>query len=143
MNASRSRRGAVFRRGVARVGLLLVAALVAGCASGPLHVANETDTAIGVYVDGRWIGTYAPGASGDASVSGAGRPQTLEVRSPTGAVLLSLQINDDQLAAGAAGGYGNGASVGLPCGVVTVLIGQPGATEALAPAASVEPGPCP
>ena len=122
----------------------LVASVVVGCApSGPLHVENATDIAVGVYADGHWVATYAPGASGDASVSGAGRPQALEVRSPSGAVLLSLPINDDQLATGAAGGYGNGASIGLPCGVVTVLIGQLSETEALAPAASVEPGPCP
>ena len=125
------------------VGLILVAVLAAGCAGGPLHVDNATDTAIGVYVDGRWVGTYAPETSGDASISGQGRPQILEVRSPSGSVLVSLPINDDQLAAGAAGGFGNGASVGLPCGVVTVLIGRLGANEALAPAESVEPGPCP
>ena len=122
----------------------MVAWVAVACGpSGPLHVENASDIAVAVYVDGRWVATYAPGASGDASVSGVGRPQALEVRSPSGAVLLSLPINDEQLAAGAAGNYGNAASVGLPCGVITVLIGQLGETEALAPAASVEPGPCP
>jgi len=125
-------------------GPALIASIVVACAaSGPLHVENATDIAVGVYADGHWVATYAPGASGDASVPGVGRPQALEVRSPSGAVLLSLPINDEQLAAGAAGNYGNAASVGLPCGVITVLIGQLGETEALAPAASVEPGPCP
>lgn len=136
---TRSRRGAVFG-----FGLALIAWVVVACApSGPLHVENATDIAVGVYADGHWVATYAPGASGDASIPGAGQPQALEVRSPSGAVLLSLPINDDQLAAGAAGRYGNGTSVGLPCGVVTVLIGHLSETEALAPAASVEPGPCP
>jgi hypothetical protein len=132
-------------RGAVRgFGFALIASVAVACApSGPLHVDNATDIAVGVYADGRWVATYAPGASGDASITGAGRPQALEVRSASGAVLLSLPINDDQLAAGGAGGYGNGASIGLPCGVVTVLIGRLGATEALAPAASVEPGPCP
>lgn len=131
------------RRAVLGVGVVLVAALAAGCASGTLHVDNATDTAVAVYVDGRWVGTYAPGTSGEASIAGQGRPQILEVRSPSGAVLISLPINDDQLAAGSAGGYGNGASVGLPCGVVTVLIGRLAADAALAPAESVAPGPCP
>ncbi len=131
------------RRVILGVSLVLVAALAAGCASGPLQVDNATDTALAVYLDGRWVGTYAPGTSGDASIAGQGRPQILEVRSPSGAVLLSLPINDDQLAAGAAGGYGNGASVGLPCGIVTVLIGRLAADIALAPAESVAPGPCP
>jgi len=132
------------RGAVLGFGLALIASVVVACApSGPLHVENATDIAVGVYADDRWVATYAPGASGDASVSGVGRPQALEVRSPSGAVLLSLPINDEQLAAGAAGNYGNGASVGLPCGVVTVIIGRLGETEALTPAASVEPGPCP
>ena len=131
------------RGAVLGFGLALIASLVVACAaSGPLHVENGSDIPVAVYADGRWVATYAPGASGDASITGAGRPQALEVRSPSGAVLLSLSINDDQLATGAAGGYGNGASVGLPCGVVTVLIGRLSETEALAPAASVEPGPC-
>ena len=131
------------RGAVLGFGLALIASVAVACApSGPLHVDNATDIAVGVYADGRWVATYAPGASGDASVSGVGRPQTLEVRSPSGAVLLSLPINDDQLGVGGAGGYGNGASIGLPCGVVTVLIGQLGADAALAPAESIEPGPC-
>lgn len=139
MITRRSRRGAVLG-----FGLGLIASIAVACApSGPLRVDNATDIAVGIYADGRWVGTYGPGTSGDASISGVGRPQTLEVRSPSGAVLLSLPINDDQLAAGAAGGYGNGTSVGLPCGVVTVLIGRLTENEALAPAASVEPGPCP
>ncbi len=139
MIARHGERGAVLAFGLAIIAWITVAC----AASGPLHVDNATDIAVGVYADGRWVATFAPGASGDASITGVGRPQALEVRSPSGAVLLSLPINDDQLAAGAAGRYGNGASIGLPCGVVTVLIGQLGETEALAPAASVEPGPCP
>jgi hypothetical protein len=94
-------------------------------------------------VDGSWVGTYAAGTTGDASISGQGKPSNLEVRSPSGAVLMSLWVNDDQLTDAAAGRYGNGASRGLPCGVVTVLIGQLAADEALAPAESIPPGPCP
>lgn len=126
------------------VGPGLIATLLMACSSsGPLHVENATDVDVAVYTDGTWVGTYAAGSAGDAALSGRGRPQTLEVRSPSGAVLLSMVVNDDQLAAAAAGRYGNASSVGLPCGVVTVLIGELGPDEALAPAEAVPAGPCP
>jgi hypothetical protein len=110
--------------------------------SGPLHVENASDIAVAVYVDGRWLGTYAPGASGDASITAAGRPQTLQVRSASGEVLLTLPIDDDQLADGARGGYGNGAKVDLPCGEVSLLIGTLAPGQKLIPPMRVAPGPC-
>ena len=125
------------------LGLALIAVLATGCTSGPLHIDNATDISVGVYLDGNWVGTYAAGASGQATIAGQGRPSTIEVRSPSGAVLMSLLVNDDQLAAAAAGGFGNGSSIGLPCGVVTVIIGQLSPDAVLAPAESNPPGPCP
>jgi hypothetical protein len=136
-----ARRG--LRAAVLGSGLALIASVVVACAnSGPLHVENASDIAVAVYADGRWVGTYGPGASGDASITAAGRPQTLEVRSALGAVLLSLPINDDQLAAGAAGTYGNGASIDLPCGEVSLLIGTLAPGQKLIPPMRVAPGPC-
>jgi hypothetical protein len=131
------------RRARLGFGLSVIVAIAVGCTSGPLHVDNATDIAVSVYVDDSWVATYAAGTSGAASISGQGRPRNLEVRSPSGAVLMSLWVNDDQLADAAAGRYGNGTAMGLPCGVVTVLIGQLAADEALAPAESMPPGPCP
>lgn len=125
------------------LGLAVIVAVAAGCTSGPVHVDNATDIAVSVYVDDSWVGTYAAASSGTASIAGQGRPRNLEVRSPSGAVLMSIWVNDDQLAEAAAGGYGNGAAIGLPCGVVTVLIGRLASDAALAPAESVPPGPCP
>jgi hypothetical protein len=52
-------------------------------------------------------------------------------------------INDDQLKDAAGGGYGNGGSVGLPCGVVTVVVGKLPPDSALAPAEAIPAGPCP
>ncbi len=118
--------------------------LLMACSSrGPLHVENATDIDVAVYADGDWVGTYAAGTAGNAALSSRGRPQTLEVRSPSGAVLLSMVVNDDQLADAAAERYRNASSVGLPCGVVTVLIGNLGPDGALAPAAAAPAGPCP
>lgn len=131
------------RRVGQRFGLAVIAALAIGCANAPLHVDNATDISVGVYVDGSWVGTYAAGASGDASIAGQGGTRTVEVRSPSGAVLLSLPVNDAQLADAADGDYGEGTSVGLPCGVVTVIVGRLSSDAALAPATSVPPGPCP
>lgn len=127
-----------------RLGLALLAVVLLGCSGNrALHVDNATDAVLSVYVDGSWVGTYAPGTAGDASLSAVGRPQQLEVRSPSGTVLVTLEVADDQLAAAEAGRLGNGLSVGVPCGVVTVLIGRLAENEALAPAEAVEAGPCP
>lgn len=131
------------RRAGLGFGLAVIVAVAVGCTSGPLHVDNATDIAVSVYVDDSWVGTFGAGTTGDTSISGQGRPRTLEVRSPSGAVLLTLVVNDDQLADAAAGRYGNGQSIGLPCGVLTVIIGQLASDAALAPAESIPPGPCP
>ena len=110
----------------------------------PINIDNETDVAVGLYVDGTWIGTYAPGSRLAVPMPAPKRhPTTVELRSPSDAVLLSLALNEGQHAAADAGGYGAGESRGLPCGTLTLLIGRLAEDEALAPAASVEPGPCP
>jgi hypothetical protein len=144
------------RPGLAIAALLAVIA-VAGCGRAtdvglvgreatdiPISIENDTDVAVGLYVDDAWIGTYAPGARLAVPMPAPRRhPTTVDLRSPSDAVLLSLTLNEGQHAAAEAGGYGAGASQGLPCGVLTLLVGRLADGDALAPAESVEPGACP
>lgn len=128
----------------------LAVALLVGCDTAapaspiPITIDNETDVAVGLYVGGNWVGTYPAGASVEVSLPSDLRlPTTVELRSPSDAVLVEVAVNEDQHAAAEAGGYGGGASQGLPCGTLTLLVGRLTAGEALAPAASLASGACP
>jgi hypothetical protein len=145
------------RPGLALAAILVAVLVVAGCGVArdvgvvgreptdiPINLHNDTDVAVGLYVDGAWIGTYAPGSRLAVPMTTPKRePTTVELRSPSDTVLLSLTLNERQYAAAEAGGYGAGESRGLPCGTLTLLVGRVAADEVLAPAASIEPGPCP
>jgi hypothetical protein len=131
--------------------LVLVSALLsAGCgvvpatSDIPVTVANDTDVAVGLYLDGAWVGTYAPGAQVAVPLPVRDRfPVTVELRSPSDAVLVAVALSEDQHAAAEAGGYGGGESQGLPCGTLTLLVGRLAAAETVVPPASVAPGACP
>lgn len=137
------------RRGGLRGVLVAVAAAVAltGCAtdaSVPIRIQNDTTVPVGLYVDGTWVGTYPAGADTTVQIDRSIQQSwTVELRSPSDAVLLRLSANDGTLEAARDGRYGVGESLGLPCGVLTALVGTLSADEALAPAESVAPGPCP
>ena len=129
---------------------LLAAGLLTGCVFGaapsdiPVTIENDTSVPVGLYVDAAWVGTYAPGAQVAVPLPERDRfPVTVELRSPSDAVLVSLTLSEDQHAAAEAGGYGGGESQGLPCGMLTLLVGRLDPGEAPAPAASVAPGTCP
>jgi hypothetical protein len=131
--------------------LVLVGALLGGgcgmvpaTSDIPVTVANDTDVAVGLYVDGHWVGTYAPGTEVAVPLPGRLRfPSTLELRSPSDAALLAVTLNEGEHATAESGGYGVGESRGLSCGTLTLLVGRLDEGEALAPATSVEPGACP
>jgi hypothetical protein len=129
---------------------VLAAGLLTGCAFGaassdiPVTIENYTSVPVGLYVDGAWVGTYAPGARATVPMPVQDRfPVTVELRSPSDAVLVAIRLSEDQHAAADAGGYGGGESQGLPCGTLTLVVGRLDPGEAPAPAASVAPGTCP
>jgi hypothetical protein len=136
-------------RGLARILVaVLVVAGMAGCSgpgSVPIKIQNATTVPVGLYLNGDWLGTYPPGANATVPVDPTvPSPWTVELRSPSDAVLLRLRANEDALQAARDGRYGVGESVGRPCGVLTALVGTVNADEALAPTrASISPGPCP
>ena len=58
---------------------------------------NLTDTPIGLYVNGEWVGTYAAGASTEQHLGDhGGAPYTVEARSNSGAVLATVRVNEAQ-----------------------------------------------
>ncbi len=111
----------------------------------PIHVDNLTDTAIGVYVNGEWAGTYPPGATTVVPLGDhGGAPYVIEARSPAGGVLAAVEVNEaSALALTDPAGMPVGKEVAVPCGIIRIVVGELGVDQTLSPAASVEPGPCP
>ena len=130
--------------------LVLGVTLLAGCASSgasratPIVLENRTDVPVGLYVNGGWAGTFPAGGTGDASVGGHGAPPyTVEVRSSSNAVLMTVTVDEAQAATIDQPGRGIAEEVAVPCGILRVTIGSIGSGAAPAPAASVAPGECP
>jgi hypothetical protein len=115
----------------------------AGVEGIPITVDNLTDTPVGLYVNDEWVGTYPPGATireplGDHG----GAPYVVEVRTPSGRSLISAGVNEAQAASLTDGGPAVASELGVPCGIVRLVIGELAEDEAPAPAQSVAPGPC-
>lgn len=105
---------------------------------------NLTDTPIGLYVNGEWIGTYPAGTTTEQPLGDhGGAPYTVEARSNSGAVLAMVRVNEAQAQTLAEAGQAVAIEQGVPCGVVRIVVGELGPSEVPAPAASVPPGPCP
>ena len=130
----------------------LLAAVAAACGgtSAPdtprLTVENLTDTPIGVYVDGEWVGTDEPGATIQTGLGPTtGSSYRIEARSPSGAVLAVFEAPRAAVGATTQGGAALGEAFAVPCGEIRIIVGELGPTEALAPAPApaTGPGPCP
>ena len=128
-----------------------MAAAVAACAMLPggdevrVHVDNETDVPIGVYVDGVWRGTDEPGATIVVPLGDGVPPIRVEARSPSGATLATLDGPPGPIEAMRAGDRTEvvGSAFGVPCGVITIVIGELGPDRSVAPVTAVPAGPCP
>jgi hypothetical protein len=105
---------------------------------------NLTDTPVGLYVNDEWVGTYPAGATVQEPLGDhGGAPYVVEVRTPSGASLARAEVNEAQAASLTGGGMAIASEVGLPCGIIRLVIGDLAADEAPAPAESVPPGVCP
>ena len=107
---------------VRAIGSVATAVVVAGCAalsgpSTPMSLENHTDTALAVHADGRWVGTYAAGARTSVPVPGE-PPVGIEIRSPSGAVLVSWAFDARQAVEGGV------ATAEVPCGVIRLSVGR-------------------
>ena len=78
-----------------------------------------------VHVKGVWAGTFAPGASADVRLAGYGAPPYLvSVHSPSGIVLVELEVSADDLRVAAEGSGGTSGSAEFPCGTVRITVGR-------------------
>ena len=131
------------------VALAALALATSGCARTAvaditITLDNLTDSPIGLYVNGEWVGTYPAGATTEQPLGDhGGAPYAVEARSDSGAVLAMVGVNEAQARALAQDGPAVAIEQGVPCGVVRIVVGELGPDEAPAPAASVPPGPCP
>ena len=129
--------------GVIVVGLAIALLGCAAAEGGRLTVVNRTDTAVGVYVDGEWIGTDEPGATIVATLGPTDSTSyRIEARSPSGAVLGAFDAPRVAVDESRDGGPGFGEIVPVPCGEIAFVVGELDDGESLAPAEAVEPGPC-
>jgi hypothetical protein len=105
---------------------------------------NQTDTPVGLYVNDEWVGTYPAGASVQEPLGDhGGAPYVVDVRTPGGTSLARVDVNAAQAASITGGGPAVASEVGLPCGIIRLVVGELADDEAPAPAESVAPGPCP
>ena len=128
------------------VGLVVVACAAPATADEiRIHVQNQTTIPVGVYVDGDWRGTDEPGATIVVPLGDGVPPIRVEARSPSGATLVTLEAPAGPIESMRDGDDSEvvGEAFGLPCGVITIVIGDQPPGQTVAPAPSVEPGPCP
>ena len=137
-------------RALRSLAIVATVAVVTACSAIPgndevrVHVDNETDIPIGVYVDGVWRGTDEPGATIVVSLGDGLPPITIEARSASGAVLATLDVPLGPVKAlrdGESDAWG--AEVAVPCGLIRIVAGELGPDAAIAPATAVPSGPCP
>ncbi|MEX1172780.1 MAG: hypothetical protein WEG56_09230 [Chloroflexota bacterium] len=128
---------------------LVIALAIAGCARmAPSDIQitldNLTDTPVGLYVNDDWVGTYPAGGTTRQPLGDhGGAPYEVEVRSPSGATLATIAVNQAQAESLSGGGPAIALEQGVPCGIVRLVVGEVAAGEVPALAASVPPGPCP
>jgi hypothetical protein len=131
------------------VALVALALLASACAPSPaevrIHVDNETDVPIGVYVDGEWRGTDEPESTIVVPLGNGTPPLTIEARSPSGATLATLVANAAQVEALRRGDDEDviASEVAVPCGIIRIVVGEMPPGSAPAPAEAVPTGPCP
>lgn len=122
--------------------------LVAGSASPKpvnLGVSNGTDLTVGLYVNGAPFRTVQP-KSGDLAMDTSPLPPmpwNVEARSPSGRVLLSMNVTADQIHADNIGVTSeSSARVDLSCGSLRMWAGDIGPSGSAADPSPGQPGDC-
>ncbi|MDF2735225.1 MAG: hypothetical protein K0S97_1848 [Chloroflexota bacterium] len=129
-----------------RAALLLCALTLAGCAlpiggEVRVHIENQTDAPVAVYVNGGWVGTYPPDTETSAPIAGhGGPPYTVVGEGPGGAVLTSLVVAANDAASIASGSTMMETSVAVECGYVRIVIATPASYDATS---ITDPDACP
>ena len=112
--------------------MLLLASLLAGCASGALpsasassaglSVANSTTIPVTLVVNGAVVETVAPGVREDpVKAALPPLPWCVETRSPSGRVLSTMTVKSGD----SAGSFGDAVRADLACGRLDIWSGPP------------------
>lgn len=112
--------------------MLLLASLLAGCASGALpsasassaglSVANSTTIPVTLVVNGAVVETVAPGVREDpVQAALPSLPWSVETRSPSGRVLSTMTVKSGD----SAGSFGDAVRADLACGRLDIWSGPP------------------
>ena len=112
--------------------MLLLAAILAGCASGALpsasassarlSVANFTTIPVTLVVNGAVVETVAPGVREDpVQAALPSLPWSVETRSPSGRVLSTMTVKSGD----SAGSFGDAVRADLACGRLDIWSGPP------------------
>lgn len=120
------------------LGLMVAAAIVAGCAFGelpsplPLSISNGTTVPVTLVVNGLVVETVAPGGYEDpVKATLPSLPWSVETRSPSGRVLSTLAVHAGDVdyttpdANGMSSARGDAVRVDLSCGRLDVWSGPP------------------
>ena len=111
-----------------RAVLLVCAMTLAGCAlpmggEVRVHIENQTDEPVAVYVNGGWVGTYPAATATSAPIGGhGGPPYTVAAEDLDGALLTSVVVSANDASSIASGSTAIEASVGVDCGHVRIVI---------------------
>lgn len=123
------------RRAGRRAAVLLGVLALTGCVptlGGEIrvHIENETDAAVAVYVNGGWVGTYPAGATTSAPIGGhGGPPYTVVSEDPRGVVLTTTQVASSDAVSIASGSTVMETSTSVGCGHVRIVIATIAAYE--------------
>jgi hypothetical protein len=107
-----------------------------------VHLDNFTNTPLAVRVKGGWVGTYAPGSSVEVPLAGRGDPPfAVTVHSPSGRILMQLEVSADALEMAADDRGSMGGSADLDCGTIWLSVGQSRDAPPAGPVAQLPPCP--
>ena len=97
-----------------------------GCSptGGPtVRLENQTTVPVAIYLDDQWIGTYPAGATVDARFVVPDSEASIEARTASGAVLVSILGTAAMIEAAADGSMPISEWADVPCGRVALSIG--------------------
>ena len=135
------------RRPLRRPFALVAAIALGGCGllpiGGPaIHLDNRTSGPVTVNVKGAQVGTYPSGSSAEVPLGGHGEPPYMvTVHSPSGQVLIQLEVSAEDIKAAADGSGATSGSGDSVCGLVRLSMGKP--FETLPPIAFAQLPACP
>lgn len=106
-----------------------------------VRLVNDTDVAVGVYLNESWVGTYPAGAMATIALVGHGGPPfAVSVRTADGIRLYEESISAEDIRRAHEEGFGWSGMTSGPCGNIRLTFGDVQPVDDDVP--DIEPGPC-